>query len=521
MTYGLGCLRLVEEAALAEAVKRGIPWIDTARVYPGSEALVAQHIPDGAAKVVTKCGMQPGYRPDGLASAILADARASVAALGRPPDLLLLHAPDDAVDLATSARALARAQREGLARAVGLSNVTRGQIERVAGMMEIAGIEVALGPYDDTAARGGIVGWCRDHGVPLLAYSVFGGPKGVARLRRDEVVRRIAAVHGATAEAVMLAYVRGLAPVIVPLVGARTAAQVVVAEVALNGGERAQLDARFPGLAEARQTRRSPAEPRAEAVLLMGIPGAGKSRLARDFVESGYLRLNRDELGGTLKTIARKLGDALASGATRIVLDNTYVSRATRNDVLRIAHAAGAAVRCVHAATSLADAQVNLALRMLERHGALLGGSDLRRKDDPGFFAPPVLHRMHRDLEPPGADEGFAAIETVPFVREGAPGRAAHIVPASRALAERARRPDALLLVYGWREPAPTLDGNHDIALCTHPAGPPLCWCRPPLPGLVLALARRNGVDLRASTFVATTHAERALGAMLGLECQA
>ena len=519
MNYGLGCLRLAEEAALAEAVARGVPWIDTARVYPGSEELVARHVPEGAARVITKCGMQPGYRPDGRAGAILADARASVAALARPPDLLLLHAPDDAVDLATSARALARAEREGLARAVGLSNVTRGQIERVAGIMDIAGIEVALGPYDDTAARGGVVAWCRDHGVPLFAYSVFGGPKGVARLRRDGVVRLVAREHGTTPEAVMLAYVRGLAPVIVPLVGARTAAQVVVPRVELTAPDIAQLDARFPGLAEARQARRSPAEPRAEVVLLMGIPGAGKSRLARAFVERGYLRLNRDELGGTLKTIARRLAEALAGGATRVVLDNTYVSRATRNDVLRIAHAAGAAVRCSHAATSLADAQVNLALRMLERHGTLLGGADLRRKDDPGLFAPPVLHRMHRDLEPPGADEGFAAIETVPFERVNVPGRAAHIVPVSRAPAERALRPDALLLVYGWGEPAPSLEGAHDIALCTHPPGPPQCWCRPPLPGLVLALARRNGVDLRASTFVATTPAERALGAMLGLEC--
>ena len=45
----------------------------------------------------------------------------------------------------------------------------------------------------------------------------------------------------------------------------------------------------------------------------MGIPGAGKSRVADDYVARGYLRLNRDERGGSLREIAVALGaDALA-----------------------------------------------------------------------------------------------------------------------------------------------------------------------------------------------------------------
>src|SRR5262249_48894319 len=62
----------------------------------------------------------------------------------------------------------------------------------------------------------------------------------------------------------------------------------------------------------------------AEAVLVMGIPGAGKSRLATEWVTRGYARLNRDERGGTLRGIAEELDLRLAAGVRRIVLDNTY-----------------------------------------------------------------------------------------------------------------------------------------------------------------------------------------------------
>ena len=37
----------------------------------------------------------------------------------------------------------------------------------------------------------------------------------------------------------------------------------------------------------------------------------------------GYERLNRDELGGTLRGIVQRLDERLRDGAERIVLDNT------------------------------------------------------------------------------------------------------------------------------------------------------------------------------------------------------
>jgi hypothetical protein len=55
-----------------------------------------------------------------------------------------------------------------------------------------------------------------------------------------------------------------------------------------------------------------------------------------------------------------------------------------------------------------------------------------------------------------------------------------------------------------------------DAALCPHPAGPPVCWCRPPLPGLPLAFARLHRVDPARALLVGTGPAHRNLAAALG-----
>ena len=114
-----------------------------------------------------------------------------------------------------------------------------------------------------------------------------------------------------------------------------------------------------------------PARADTDVVLVMGIPGAGKSRLAADHVARGYVRLNRDERGGTLRALAAELDETLASGAPRVVLDNTYLTRATRSDVVEAAGRHGARVRCIWIDTPLAQAQVNLVERLLDRFGRL------------------------------------------------------------------------------------------------------------------------------------------------------
>ena len=99
----------------------------------------------------------------------------------------------------------------------------------------------------------------------------------------------------------------------------------------------------------------------------MGIPGCGKSRVAEEYSARGYLRLNRDERGGSLRDLAKALEEELSSQAVRIVLDNTYLTRAARSYVVEAAHRHGARARCIWLDTPLAQAQVNLVERLLDR----------------------------------------------------------------------------------------------------------------------------------------------------------
>lgn len=572
---GLGCMRFSTDedrdetralSTITAALEAGATWFDTARAYGlgadelgHNECLLARALgssPD--VRVVTKCGMaRPGGRwePDGRSSAILASARASTAELGRAPDLLLLHAPDPRVPLATSVRALVRAKERGLALAIGLSNVNRRQLETL-GSVDIAAVQVALGAFDDAPARGGLIAWCKERGIAVQAHSPLGGPKRGRRLASDTVLRAVASRHGATPAQIVLAYLLAVSENIVPIVGARrpeTAASAIAAsDIVLDERDLEELDARFPGLAMARRPVRptSPSTANAEVVVVMGVAGSGKTRLAQAYAERGYERLNRDTVGGTLAGIARRLEERLAAGARRIVLDNTYVTRTARSEVVRVASESGAAVTCIHVDTPAHEAHVNLALRMLERHGELLGGAALRAcsKNDPGLFTPNVVARMHRELEPPSVDEGFASVEIAPFVREHSDGHAGIALPIELLVASSAGQPEltrnarieALLsrlppsaptLLFGWlpdaegafRERALELAGAVfwdrvvEIGLCAHGAGPPECWCRPPLPGLWLAFARRHRIDPRQSVFVTTTRAHETMARALGI----
>ncbi len=63
---------------------------------------------------------------------------------------------------------------------------------------------------------------------------------------------------------------------------------------------------------------------------------------------------------------------------------------------------------------------------------------------------------------------------------------------------------------------AAEVEGPVESAFCPHGGGPPVCWCRPPLPGLPLAFARTHDVDPVRSFVVGTGPAHGALAAALG-----
>ena len=540
-----------EEQALetiAAAAEAGITVFDTARAYGDNERLLAHGLrrakTDATARIVTKGGMSRaggGWIPDGRAKAIRADCEASLAALdGLAIDLYLIHAPDPRTPWRTSVRALARLADEGLVRHVGLSNVNRLQLDEALELAPITAVQVALSPYDDQALRGGVVDRCTEKGIAVIAHSPLGGPRRAGRLARRQELVEIADARGATPWEVAQAWLLQLSPAVVAIPGARrpeTARSAArAATLGLENEERALLAQAFGEPRPAHRTGRRPAED-AEVVLVMGIPGAGKSRVAGEYVARGYVRLNRDERGGTLRELAGALDEELSSGARRFVLDNTYLTRAARSYVLDVARRHGVPTRCVWLDTPLAQAQVNLVERLLERFGSLPSPEELRAvaRREPGVHAPTSQMRTVRELEPPSADEGFAGVEQLPFTRSTGSGRAGVFVAAAAfrepdwkgTLEQGDRR--APHLVFDWKPDgaaeeladlasllAAEVSGPVESALCPHPAGPPTCWCRPPLPGLTLAFARKHGVDPSRSVLVGTSPAHRTLATTLG-----
>lgn len=560
---GLGCMRLStapdrdDSRALAvvrAAVDGGIALLDTADAYAGDDAdvghneqLIAQGLRGAEIPptIVTKGGLtRPAgaWVPNGRAKHLATAARASRDRLGVSAlDVYLLHVVDPKTPLATSVRALAKLREDGIARSVGLSNIGVHQLEQALAIVPIETVEVELSPYRLDALRGGLVARCADHGIRVLAHRPLGSAAGLRRLERDAVVGELATRAGLTPAELALVWLAHLG--VVPIPGAsriETVASVVRANTATVEPEILHaLDAHWLELREATVV---PTSETREVVVLMGMPAAGKSTLATDYARRGYLRLNRDERGGTLAELARVLDTELARGAQRVVLDNTYGTRALRAPVIAAGARHGVPVRCVVVETSLEDAQANAVARLLEQHGRLLEPDELQRG---GVIGPSVQFRYRRAYEPPQLDEGFVAVEAVPFVREAraAAHRAVIIELDDLVWRKRPRSPDQIEIVPAareclaafakagyvvagttWLTPAFLDDRLAEllglpivVARCAHPAGPPICWCRKPLPGLALAIAHAHDIDLARSVHVGRGPADRGFAQRAGL----
>ncbi|MCA9176722.1 MAG: HAD-IIIA family hydrolase [Planctomycetales bacterium] len=600
---GLGLLRLSTEgrpdACSAErlihfALLCGIRLLDTADVYGLDERdlhygerlarrVLEQWSADGAerVRVITKVGLtRRGTRwmPNGRPEHLRASVQRSLEALGQSQlELLLLHARDPQVPYEETLQALAELQHEGLVRHLGLCNTSVLAIEQAQRHFPVSCVQNELSVLQRRSGADGLLRWTGDAGIPFLAHRPLGGHKNVHRIPKSKVLQPLAERHGATPHQVALAALLEAADHVLPIVGAtrgesvmssigalglkldvsdRTALAVsysfapasdslsdsisALQEANLGSSGRVMVGAQaVQRLAPNCGPSQSP-----EVVLLMGIQGAGKSEQVAAYLEAGYARLNRDELGGTLDGLVPRLVSLLAGGANRVVLDNTYPTRISRAPVIAAARGFGVPVRCRLMDTSLPDAQWNIAQRMTQRYGVPLGPEELKRfgKQDPNLPPPQALLRWLGSYEPPQWDEGFAAIDVVSFVRRRDPehrhkGLLLDVDGTLRATLSGAfypRHPDDQRLLPGRRETlrrwvddgyrlffvsnqsgvasgqlslpvmqacflrtAQLLDlPVQEISYCPHPARPVGCFCRKPAPGLGAYLIQRHQLDI-------------------------
>src|SRR5256885_15071495 len=389
----MGCMRLStgadrnEEIALEvlrAALDAGVTLLDTADAYCLDEsdvghnerliarALSAWNGDRSRIRIATKGGLtrpQGRWLADGRARHLTSACEASARALNVARIALYqLHTPDPRTPFSTSVRALASLQRDGLIEHIGLCNVTVGQIEEARRIADIACVQVELNPWHDDNILSGVVRYCMDHGIRLLAHRPLGGPERARRAAKDTVLVALATRHQATPQEIALAWLLDLSAAIVPTAGAtrvETARSVARAHgLRLTDRDRAALDEHFPSGRLLRSQPVNVGDPAAPArdgdvVLIMGLPGAGKTTAAQTFVAQGYTRLNRDDDGGSLKGLLPAFARLVESGSSRIVLDNTYVSRKSPASIIRAARQAGLPARCLWLSTTVDDAQVN------------------------------------------------------------------------------------------------------------------------------------------------------------------
>jgi aryl-alcohol dehydrogenase-like predicted oxidoreductase len=536
---------------LGAAIEAGVTLLDTADAYAlddadagHNERLVARAVAESgkAVEIVTKGGLvrpDGAWVPNGRAKHLVAAARASRERLGAI-DLYLLHVVDPRTPLATSLRALVKLRDDGVVRAIGLSNITPTQLEEALAMTRIDAVEVELHPWKLDAIRGGLVALCEQHGIRVLAHRPLGGPPGAKRVARDPVCAATAQRLHAMPHDVVIAWLRSLSPQIIPIPGAtriETALGAVRgAQLVLDEAARTELAAHFLDARSAPAT----AAREGEIVVILGMQGSGKSMLAETYAARGYARRNRDERGGTLAELARAVDAEIAGGANRVVVDNTYPSRASRAQLVTIAKRHGLAIRCIAVTTPLEHAQANAVARMLERHGRLLEPAELTAR---GEIAPNVQFKFRREYEPPRIEEGFAAIEEYRPTRTTSGARGLIVELDDLVWRRRPRTPDEIELLphslQAWRVPIAgttwqpgasrdaiaalaerlrtLLDLPIALLACTHPAGPPICWCRKPLPGLALAFARERGLDLAQTLHLGRGPADRGFALRAGM----
>lgn len=164
-------------AAVSAALSAGYRHIDTAEMYRNEGGVGAAIRDSGVSRddifVTTK--LWPGNPAWGMPAKTFDDTLASLDTslehLGLSAvDLYLIHAPLNAAERLDQWRALVELQRQGKARAIGVSNYSQAHIEeiRAAGLPLPAANQLELHPWSQ---KTNLVAYLRENGILPIAYS--------------------------------------------------------------------------------------------------------------------------------------------------------------------------------------------------------------------------------------------------------------------------------------------------------------------------------------------------------------
>ena len=245
------------------ALDAGVTLIDTADVYclddrdiGHNERLIARALrekPTAGVVVATKGGLE---RPRGswtrnARPAHLREAcERSLKALGTARiDVYQLHAPDPSVPLADSVGELAKLRTEGKIAHVALSNVSVPEIDEALAIVPIVSVQNRWNPGHRAPETEGVLAHCTKLGIAFLPYSPFGGASGAKSLSKVGGLAAEAKKRGISPHRLVLAWMLGKSPVVIPIPGARRSASIEdsasAADVVLSSEDLRAVEAAF------------------------------------------------------------------------------------------------------------------------------------------------------------------------------------------------------------------------------------------------------------------------------------
>jgi diketogulonate reductase-like aldo/keto reductase len=238
-----------EEEALRTGLSLGMTLIDTSGDYGEgrSEELIKRVIAGqrDRAFVVSKVEANDVAR-----GAMARACEASISRLGTDYlDLYLLHWPVSSAHFPEMVAGFERLRAASKIRSWGVSNFSVRQMEDLFRIPQGNRCATNQVPYSigDRSIERGLLPWCEQHGMPVMAYSPLGGPG--ASLLRDPALARIGAARGCSAGAVALAWtIRSGNVIAIPESGsvAHVKENAVALSLALTPQELQTLDAAHP-----------------------------------------------------------------------------------------------------------------------------------------------------------------------------------------------------------------------------------------------------------------------------------
>ena len=240
----------VEEEALRTGISLGMTLIDTSGNYGDgrSEQFISHVLAGQRHRIFLVSKVEKNQvSGDGIARA----CSASLARLGTDYlDLYLMHWPVPSARFSGMVAAFEQLRAAGKIRAWGVSNFSVGQMEDLFRVPDGHRCATNQVPYslNDRRIERDVLSWCKQHNMPVMAYSPLGGDNNL--LAGDRTLAQIGAIHGCSAAAVALAWVIRSGNVIaIPESGSpvHVKENAVALSIALTPRDLQTLDAAYPG----------------------------------------------------------------------------------------------------------------------------------------------------------------------------------------------------------------------------------------------------------------------------------